>query len=294
MRILVATDGKPASLGAARFAVALDQKDEAEVRVLRVMQPVPLYASADSPIVILPSAPAVGNVSPDIEEESKELIREAGPETENWTLTIEIGPPPPTIVRVAGEFGADLIITGLGRHELRDRWLGTETALRVAQISHIPVIAVPSENGPTRPRGVVVAVDFSAFARDALATALRVAEPGTTIHLVHVLDAGEGQSEGPEDWRAHEDSVRRALRDWARDAPGAEHFRFEFHSPYGNPVARILELASELNAELIAAGSHGSGFFARAMLGSVSTRLLRATDRALLITPPRAPSREIG
>jgi nucleotide-binding universal stress UspA family protein len=176
-----------------------------------------------------------------------------------------------------------------------DRWFGTETALRVSQISHIPVVAVPADGGWHQPRTIVVAVDFSTFSRDALLTALQIAAPGAEIHLICVLDTGaeQGAAKRPEDWRSHGANVRKSLAEWIEETPETAGFKIELHTPGGNPAEEILALAREVDADLIAAGSYGSGFFARTVLGSVSSRVLRATDRAVLITPPRTPAREL-
>lgn len=295
MRILLATDGKPASLGAIRFGATLRRDADATVRAIRVVQPLPMYAPASSPLLILPGTPMIDEIARDAASEAVALIAEAGPEPSQWPFSVEIGPPPLTIVRVADAHEADLIVLGLGRHERIDRWFGTETALRVSQVSHIPVIAIPDDGGWHRPRSVVVAVDFSPFSRDALTTALRVVDPGAAVHLVFVLDEGDSQglAEVPEDWRSYGESVRRALRDWVKSIPEAAGFPVEVHAPDGEPAAEILRLAQEVSAELIAAGSYGAGFFGRTVLGSVSSRLLRGADRAVLITPPRERARDL-
>ena len=43
---------------------------------------------------------------------------------------------------------------------------------------------------------------------------------------------------------------------------------------------------SRVNADLIAAGSHGAGFFGRIVIGSVSSKLVHGTRASLLLTPP--------
>lgn len=55
----------------------------------------------------------------------------------------------------------------------------------------------------------------------------------------------------------------------------------------GSPVASIQKAADDVNADLIAMGTHGMGGFNRVMLGSVTERVLRETNRRLLAV--RAP-----
>jgi hypothetical protein len=53
----------------------------------------------------------------------------------------------------------------------------------------------------------------------------------------------------------------------------------------GRPASELLDYAARVGADLIATGSHGRGFVARAILGSVTTKLLRSTTCAMLAVP---------
>jgi nucleotide-binding universal stress UspA family protein len=52
---------------------------------------------------------------------------------------------------------------------------------------------------------------------------------------------------------------------------------------FGNPSNQILETAEEEEVDLIVMGSHGHGFVAGALLGSVSQRVLHQADCPVLI-----------
>jgi Universal stress protein family len=54
---------------------------------------------------------------------------------------------------------------------------------------------------------------------------------------------------------------------------------------YGDAAHEVLQFASRVGADLIAAGSHGYGFFSRLLLGSVATKLLRGATCAVLGVP---------
>jgi hypothetical protein len=56
----------------------------------------------------------------------------------------------------------------------------------------------------------------------------------------------------------------------------------------GKPAPALLAYAAKVGADLIATGTHGRGFVARALLGSVTSQLLRASTCSLL-TVPRNP-----
>ncbi|WP_084213615.1 universal stress protein [Thermicanus aegyptius] len=55
----------------------------------------------------------------------------------------------------------------------------------------------------------------------------------------------------------------------------------------GHPSITICEVAKEVQAKLIVVGSHGRGFVARALLGSVAHDLLHRSHIPLLIATAR-------
>jgi nucleotide-binding universal stress UspA family protein len=55
----------------------------------------------------------------------------------------------------------------------------------------------------------------------------------------------------------------------------------------GNPVSAVLREAKRLDAELIVVGSHGHGLLYDALLGSVSTGILRKSPIPVLVVPTR-------
>ena len=54
---------------------------------------------------------------------------------------------------------------------------------------------------------------------------------------------------------------------------------------HGNPVARILQQADAVNADVIVMGSHGKGPMEYAFLGSVTEKVLRKTRRPVFVIP---------
>jgi hypothetical protein len=49
-----------------------------------------------------------------------------------------------------------------------------------------------------------------------------------------------------------------------------------------------MAFAASVNADLIATGSHGHGFMARLLIGSVATKLVRCSTHSVLVVPHRA------
>ena len=54
---------------------------------------------------------------------------------------------------------------------------------------------------------------------------------------------------------------------------------------HGDPATELLAFAAGVHADLIATGSHGYGFVARMLVGSVTTRILRCATRSVLTVP---------
>jgi len=85
------------------------------------------------------------------------------------------------------------------------------------------------------------------------------------------------------------DRIRQRLHDFAKaelgDHPEDVERIVEIDVHHGNPVARILEHADDLAADLIVLGSHGKGAIRYAFLGSVAEKVLRKSRRPMLIVP---------
>lgn len=132
-------------------------------------------------------------------------------------------------------------------------------------------------------KAVVVALDFSAPARRALAWALdHVATTGGTLHVLHVIDrrwrATDLTADAAALTRELTDVERtaaaelRALTDDARARVGALHE----HVAIGRPADEIVRVARDLGAQLIVIGSHGHDAISHLLVGSVAERVVRA------------------
>ena len=284
LTVVAASDGRGQSDGALSAALAL-QGSEHEVRVLAVLPPIPIV----SPEAQLPLSPEIAaqraqDLRIAVETQTKRVLGDAA----RWRVEVREGDPAATILDAARAAGADLVITGLGRHGLVDRVFGDETALRLVRLGGAPVMAVPA--GFVRaPRCVVVAMDFSQTSVRAARLAIDLAAESAVVHLVHVAprDAASAfWSAG--DWLAtyeadaHEELARAAAR--LNPPPG---ITIECGVLHGDPAKQILEYAAKHDADLIAAGSHGHGVVARMLIGSVVAKILRGAACGVLITPNR-------
>lgn len=60
-------------------------------------------------------------------------------------------------------------------------------------------------------------------------------------------------------------------------------YRTSAYVMHGDPATRIIDIANELEVDLIAMAPHGRGQLARAMIGSVSDKVIRGTNRPVLL-----------
>lgn len=294
MRILLATDGTAPSGGAVRLAISLAAAKNAHVSVLHVLDPLTIQGPPSAHLLVSPDPFFAEERKAAAVPRLKGWLHEFGPTATEWTLDVRIGLVPTTIVRAAEEDKATLIVLGLGRHDRKDRWFGTETALRVIQLSHIPVLAVPETAGDC-PRTVLAAADFSDFSRDAALQALDLCEPDVELHFAHVIGQRPYDMDGlGEIWTGQfQEWSHERLEEWVGGIEGIPASRVKLHHLEGTAAEELLKLADNIGADLIAAGSHGLGFFGRLLLGSVSTRLVRGAVCPVLIAPSRERAREL-
>lgn len=283
-RFLVATDGTPSAEGALRIALELHRRGRGEVEVVSVVEPAP------SPV------PPLGGFGvryldlPDLSQHARRdtvagQVAALGPDADDWPVFLEIGPPGPTIARVAAERGAGLILLGLRPHGRLERLLRSETALSVIHLTPLPVLAVAPASVEL-PRRVLVAVDFLAHTTRALHALLPLLGREATIHLAHVgWPRGPERQADLEDWRrTYLYGVSARLEEIASQLWLDADVPVVAHVATGDPEEELLALAERLHVQLIAAGSHGYGLLRRAMLRSVSTGLIRHAPCSVLLT----------
>ena len=278
--IIIATDGRGQSDSALIVGRLLAESRDA-VRVVTVVKPIPMIAEVPIP------------VPPEVEEERDEAIRReiANQMSRTWDAPPDVelfaGDPATVISSLAHSTGATMIVAGLGRHRVTDRVFGDETALRLVRMADVPVFA--AANGLTHaPRRIVVSLDFSETSRRAARLALELAATNATVYLAHVAPRDSSLY----DWKGHGATYK-------LDAGNAlQKTREELRIPsgttvqtvllQGDPATELLAFAASVNADLIATGSHGHGFVARLLIGSVATRIVRCSTCSVLTVPHAA------
>ncbi len=275
--VVIATDGRAQSDSALvvgrLFAGSLDA-----ARVVTVMKSMPILP--DSQITVSADIHAARRA--DARRVAMEqLARAWGGESD---VELGEGDPATVIARLAHETGATMIVAGLGRHRVADRIFGDETALRLIRVSDVPVFSTASGMNHA-PRRIVVAIDFSETGLRAARMALDLAASGATIYLTHVAPRDSSLY----DWKggapAYKQDASRALQKTREQLHVPSDIVVQRALLQGDPATELLAFAASVNADLIATGSHGHGFVARMLIGSVTTRIVRCSTCSVLTVP---------
>ena len=277
---IVGTDGSERAAGALRAAQLLTERFGTRAEVVSVIEPIPIA----SPEVQLPVTPELeASRRADRLRTVREQIASLTGDHRTWPFQLRTGSPPQQILEKGQEAAANLVIVGLGRHGVVDRIFGDETALQLLRTSPVPVLAVPHDMDrlPTR---AVVAMDFSASAIYAARLAAELLTEGGTLSIVHVIprDLESSVREMQSDFDA---TIEMSFKQVVQLLAAPTSISVETVILHGDPAHEILEFSERTKAGLIAAGSHGHGFFSRLLLGSVTTKLLRGTTSAFLMAP---------
>lgn len=278
--ILVATDGHERSDGALHAAFVL-AAPAGVCHVVAVLPALPIV-SPEAQLAVTPEFLTSRRVElhRDLDAQLERVIPPLG-----LQLAVEIdeGDPAAMIVRAARRTKARLIVAGLGRHRMIDRLFGAETTLGLMRTASVPVLAVGREF--VAPRRIVIAADFSEPSVRAARHALSIAGAGAAIDLVHVGPRDVGSNA----WKAwgteYERSARVALT--KMQAKLRAPFSVTIHQVLlrGDPATELLRHATAVGADLIVTGSHGHGFVARMIIGSVATKIIRSSAVAVLTVP---------
>jgi nucleotide-binding universal stress UspA family protein len=148
----------------------------------------------------------------------------------------------------------------------------------------------------TRFHTVVVALDFSDSAADALDAALALTSGDATaqMHLLHVVPDPVPQIWSDEMPQVDLRGIEQAWRDGALTQLAALAAQRALAPDAvvtavatGSPADEIARYASAHAADAIVLGSHGHGLVRRFLLGSVADRLVRLAPCPVLIVPHR-------
>lgn len=301
-RILCATDFATQVDPALRYALALAQAYEAELKICYRPNEAELSSvgvmHAKSRMNTLASV-RITKIFENL------LLRFMEPESLRqvpWQgLLIEGEDVGEAIAQTASECAADLIVMRSRRRPHRAALLGS-TAESVCRTAPCPVLVTHTdERDWVQPltrnislQKVLVPYDFSDHSELALKYGLSVAqEYQAELHLLHVV-APHTVSEPEISWYppTGESAYHNAARRLQNAVPPEAHLWCDVKNVVsdGQPYREILNYAEKNAIDLISIGAHGAGFGMRALFGSNVDRVLRQAPCPVLVARPLKPA----
>jgi nucleotide-binding universal stress UspA family protein len=278
-KILCPVDFSEYSARAYDYALSLAQHYEAKLFLQHIVQPLtslyPYYAFPNS----------VNEVFWDLESHAKERLSQlmiarpsSGIEVERY---VHSGTVPDCILSFAESQGVDLIVMGThGRHGFDRLTMGSATE-KILRKAHCPVLVVrkpahdfvrPGDSlEPVRLKKILFCTDFSEYSNRALAYALSLAmEYNAELTLLHVLE-----DVPPDDdlqkcvaviTQRLDELAPADARDWCEVRPAVR---------IGKPYQQILQIALEMETELVVMGVRGRSAVDLALFGSTTHRVIQ-------------------
>jgi nucleotide-binding universal stress UspA family protein len=268
-RILVASDDSEYTAGAIHEALRIAKKSGARVRVIHLItNPSPEITAGAATI----PAPVLERARAHLDEVEREAAA-AGVacDTEVIRTSLRLYQ---EIVDQADRMQANLIVMGRrGRRGFARVRLGQATA-KVIGHAHCSVLVVP-RNTEITGRRFVLATDGSIFADAATGIAGSLAKIlGAPVSAISVTLPSQSA-------QRHEEA--RSASNRAAAFLASHGIATEAEVLHGRPDEVIVQTAVAKQADLIVVGSHGRTGLERAMLGSVSERVIDATSTAVLV-----------
>ncbi len=133
-------------------------------------------------------------------------------------------------------------------------------------------------------KSIVVPVDFSGESKQAIEAALEMVDEPEHVHAVHVMFPLDIVAPGVV-WGGIEEVEReKATREHAEEFLKEHDMTgVTILTRVGDPGTEIADYAESINAELVIIPSHGYHGFKRALLGSVTERVIRHVACPVLV-----------
>lgn len=280
--IVVGFDGSPSSHAALESAGALAAARKCPVHVISVLRGMSSYRLDPG-----------NDQSPSQVNDLRIQLRDAAirdaigsiHERADWTRQVVVGSVAEEIAKAAEARGADMILVGRTDRGVIDRLLGGESTLQLMRSCSIPVLVIGDEMGS--PRTIVVAVDFGPASTRAASLAIELLRGSGTLYLVYVEGPIEVLPDGTlaGDLESHPGDVVMRFRWLTSQLRAPNGVVVETVMLSGSAAHAILEFSERVGADVLAVGTHGLKGIQRFLLGSVSTALVRNSEKPILVVP---------
>ena len=298
-RVLVATDFSESAEVAVNAVARIAGELQPQVRLLHVIAPLPIgRLTPFVPVGVSPEE-VIDDMRARAAKQMNKLRRECFDGVPNTTMDIVVHPHTASaICEAADVLPADLIAVGTHGLAGASRLLFGSVAERVVRHASSSVLVVHPEAAPIR--HILCAIDFSPTSILALDAARDWAATfGAKLTLFHVADDMSGLTRPlevaePTLFAEHEralleesltelDTLRR------RHFPAAHEHEVAIDAMTGlSPADTICGYAAKNEVDLIVVGTLGRTGLSRWLVGSVAERVVRHSQRAVLVVRPQA------
>ena len=186
-KILFPTDFSDNSLHAAKYAVLLAERFNADIIFLNVYA-VPVFTEYQVPYNLDNlEQMSLENASNKLSDFVDKLISATKFAKDKATSMVEFGDTTDNILGVAAKNKVDMIVMGTkGTSNVLERWLGTN-AQKIVETANIPVWVVPSKVKLIHPTSILYAADFKEDEVEATRKMLKFVTPlAVTCKVVHI------------------------------------------------------------------------------------------------------------
>jgi nucleotide-binding universal stress UspA family protein len=226
----------------------------------------------------------------------QEQVRRVAPDgARTASQQVKVETAPKAILERAEEIGANLIVIGPATpRPFRGTILGN-TADHVIRSSRVPVLVIRHPL-PIPLRSVTVPIDLGDPARGAIDQALLWATSfgenassatPAAVHVLYVVPGRYADAEFAFDRVVAAPQLHIEVSDAKARVGLAEEFRAEEVLTWGDePVEAIVRFVESRPSDLLVLGTHGYGAIGRALIGSVTSRVVRTASCPMLLVPP--------
>jgi len=275
MKILVTLNGSAKSERAIPLVVELARRWQAEVLVVRALDPVGGTGNPLVPLVVDSVYQAMVKVVEDYLLAVSSLFE--GVPLRTFSLT---GGTAQCIRDLAVREECDLIVMASRGYTGFVRWLWGSVAEGMARVAPCPVLLVRRDR-PTLWREILVPVDGSVPSCSVLEKISRFLEPTTRVTLLHCSAITEVEEMVSPSAREQAYQVRSQLKKLVEDKPW-HHLEFSSAAaPQG-----IFDWLEDHDCDLIAMSTHGREGLAHFWTGSIMEQVARHANCPVLVFPP--------
>jgi nucleotide-binding universal stress UspA family protein len=292
MRIILAVDGSKDSQEAAAYLKELPLPPSTAIRIVSVVS-LPVFA---------PDVASAPQLKSSFLDWARTFVWDARKALEARGVAVEtdvaLGDPRTEIVRQSEEWGADLVVLGARGLGKVKRFLQGSVSDAVARHARCAVLIV---KGRRRKFGsVLVAMDGSEDSFQAARFLQSLALPRQTrVRLLSVVERLRYPTTAPKAVQSQLvgmikelEAERRGELDKVLERAAAQLedkiTRVTRYTPTGDPADEIVATASAFDADLVVVGARGLGGLERALLGSVSEKVLHHARCPVLIVKQRS------